>query len=190
MTQLFQSIYHETTHSSIGRYIENLEKVGALAKVCNSYQDIENKYLYSSKYIISKEKCRELVSLFTSTFSSTITHTSLLSLSIPISSSISSVSLLGTTKGAELSKVSQNDSVINENNNILPEEEQLVYRGRRIYSDVCSYWNEEKHDVIPAGQMTKQKYCDKVFGQNNWFEFDRRGSIYNITYSLNKKDFL
>lgn len=190
MTRLFQSIYHETTHSSIGRYIENLEKVGALAKVCNSYQDIENKYLYSSKYIISKEKCRELVSLFTSTFSSTITHISLLSLSIPTSSSISSVSLLGTAKGAELSKLSQNDPLINENNNILPEEEQLIYRGRRIYSDVCSYWNEEKHDVIPAGQMTKQKYCDKVFGQDSWFEFDRKGSIYNITYSLNKKAFL
>ena len=55
--------------------------------------------------------------------STTITHTSLSSLSIPtssLSSSLSSVSLLGTTKGAELSKVSQNDSVINENNNILP----------------------------------------------------------------------
>ena len=84
MTQLFQSIYHEGSHSSICRYIENLEKVGALAKVCNSYQDIENKYLYSSKYIISKEKCRELVSLFISTFSTIITHKSL-------SSSLSSI---------------------------------------------------------------------------------------------------
>lgn len=186
MTQLFQSIYHEGSHSSIGRYIENLEKVGALAKVCDSFQDIENKYLYSSKYIISKEKCRELISLFISTFSTTITH-KLLSSSL---STLSSVSLLGTAKGAECIKKYTLDTLINENNKILPEEEQLVYRGRRIYSDVCSYWNEEKHNVIPAGQMTKQRYCDKVFGQNNWFEFDRRGSIYNITYSLNKKAFL
>lgn len=194
MTQLFQSIYHEGSHSSIGRYIENLEKVGALAKVCNSYQDIENKYLYSSKYIISKEKCRELVSLFISTFFTTITHislsSSLSSLSSIPTSSLSSVSLLGTAKGANCIKKYTFDTLIEENNRVLPEEEQLIYRGRRMYSEVCSYWNEEKHDVIPAGQMTKQRYCDKVFGQNNWFEFDRRGSIYNITYSLNKKAFL
>ena len=40
------------------------------------------------------------------------------------------------------------------------------------------------------GRMTKQDYLNKVFGQNNWFEFDRRGSIYNLTYSLNKKKYL
>lgn len=192
LTHLFDRTFYETTngysHDTISRYIKNLCKVGALARVCDGYQDVENKYLYSSKYIISKEKCRELVSLFIHTFSSTLSHSSLSSiLSYPLSSNIHSIPIRDCVGRKTANSVY---FFIQYNNEILPEEEQLVYKGRRIYSDVCSYWNEEKHDNIPVGQMTKQKYCDKVFGQNNWFEFDRRGSIYNITYSLNNKAFL
>ena len=80
--------------------------------------------------------------------------------------------------------------MMNWNNSRLPEEEQLSYNGRRIYAEVCSYVNEEKHNDIPVGTITKQQYCDKVFGQGNWFEFDRKGSIYNLTYSLNNKEYL
>lgn len=196
LTHLFGRIFQETTngysHDTMSRYIKNLCKVGALARVCDGYQDVENKYLYSSKYIVSKEKCRELISLFISSFSSTLSYNPLSSILSSISSSSSLSSNLYTIpiRDCELRGVDKCVKMTQYNNEILPEEEQLVYKGRRMYSDVCSYWNEEKHDNIPVGQMTKQKYCDKVFGQNNWFEFDRRGSIYNITYSLNNKAFL
>lgn len=187
---------------SIHRYISNLVEIGAMAMVKNGYYNKATSYQYSAKYIISKDKLRELVSLFLSTFTS-IYNTSLTYSSLSTSSlSTSSLSSLSNTyifpsysdlKGAEISKMCRNDTVedmINWNNSILPEEEQMTYKGRRIYADVCSYVNEEKHEKIIPGTMTKQKYCDKVFGQNNWFEFDRRGSIYNLTYSLNKKEYL
>lgn len=186
----------EDNNKRIGRYIEKLTEIGAISKVSHAYTDLSNNYLYSSKYIISKDKLRDLVTLFTHTFHSTL-HTSL-------SSYLSSSShtyihtythnLSLSTLGDMFGGVCRNDTVINEiimrNNEVLPDEEKISYTGRRMYSEVCSYLNEEKHDKIPAGQMTKQMYCDKIFGQNNWFEFDRRGSIYNLTYSLNKKAYL
>ena len=188
---------------SIHRYISNLEEVGAIAMVKNGYYNKATSYQYSAKYIISKDKLRELVNLFLSTFTS-IYNTSLtyslstlsLSSSLSISSSLSntySFPSYSNLKGAEMSRMSQNDTVkamINWNNSRLPEEEQMTYKGRRIYADVCSYVNEEKHEKIIPGTMTKQKYCDKVFGHDNWFEFDRKGSIYNLTYSLNNKEYL
>ena len=178
---------------SIHRYISNLVEIGAMAMVKNGYYNKATSYQYSAKYIISKDKLRELVNLFLSTF------ISIYNTSLTYSSSSSSLSntyifpSYSDLKGAEISKMCRNDTVedmINWNNSILPEEEQMTYKGRRIYADVCSYVNEEKHEKIIPGTMTKQKYCDKVFGQNNWFEFDRRGSIYNLTYSLNKKEYL
>ena len=192
---------------SIHRYISNLVEIGAMAMVKNGYYNKATSYQYSAKYIISKDKLRELVSLFLSTFTSiyntSLTYSLLLSTSSISTSSISTLSssLSNTylfpsysdSKGANRSNMSQNDTVedmINWNNSILPEEEQMTYKGRRIYADVCSYVNEEKHEKIIPGTMTKQKYCDKVFGHDNWFEFDRRGSIYNLTYSLNKKEYL
>ena len=180
---------------SIHRYISNLAEVGAIAMVKTGYYNKATSYQYSAKYIISKDKLRELVSLFLSTFTS-IYNTSLTSSLLSTSSSLSNTYIFPSysdLKGAEISKMCRNDTVenmINWNNSILPEEEQMTYKGRRIYADVCSYVNEEKHEKIIPGTMTKQKYCDKVFGQNNWFEFDRRGSIYNLTYSLNKKEYL
>ena len=185
---------------SIHRYISNLVEIGAMAMVKNGYYNKTTSYQYSAKYIISKDKLRELVSLFLSTFTS-IYNTSLISSLSSLSTSSLSSSLSNTyifpsysdSNYAEISKMCRNDTVenmINWNNSILPEEEQMTYKGRRIYADVCSYVNEEKHEKIIPGTMTKQKYCDKVFGQNNWFEFDRRGSIYNLTYSLNKKEYL
>lgn len=197
LTQLFQNRAQETTngyaHDTMARYLNNLAEVGAIAKVCNAYTDLDNHYLYSSRFICSKEKLRELISLFISTFYTTITHSSLSSSLSTYSSSYIFNPLLGTTKGGRNGKCAQMytvDELINRNNEILPEEEQMVYNGRRIYAECCSYWNEEKHDNIPAGQMTKQRYCDKVFGHNNWFEFDRRGSIYNLTKSLNEHTYL
>lgn len=197
MTQLFQNRVQKTTngyaHDTVIRYLNNLEKVGAITKVCNAYTDLDNHYLYSSRFICSKEKLRELVSLFISTFYTSTSHILLLLSSSSISSythtlsSFISYPLLGTMKGG---KKEECVKMIQQNNEILPDEEQMRYNGRRIYSEVCSFWNEEKHDDIPAGQMTKQKYCDKIFGQNNWFEFDRRGSIYNITKSLNQNTYL
>ena len=185
---------------SIHRYISNLVEIGAMAMVKNGYYNKATSYQYSAKYIISKEKLRELVSLFLSTFTSiyntSLTYSLLSTSSLSTSSSLSNTYIFpsySNSKGAEISKMCQNDTVedmINWNNSILPEEEQMTYKGRRIYADVCSYVNEEKHEKIIPGTMTKQKYCDKVFGQNNWFEFDRRGSIYNLTYSLNKKEYL
>ena len=180
---------------SIHRYISNLVEIGAMAMVKNGYYNKATSYQYSAKYIISKDKLRELVNLFLSTFTS-IYNTSLTYSLLSTSSSLSNTYIFpsySNLKGAEISKVCRNDTVedmINWNNSILPEEEQMTYKGRRIYADVCSYVNEEKHEKIIPGTMTKQKYCDKVFGQNNWFEFDRRGSIYNLTYSLNKKEYL
>lgn len=189
LTHLFDRSFHENS-SMMEHYIVDLEKVGALAHVCSGYQDVKNKYLYSSKYIVSKEKCRELISLFISTFSSTLSHSSLSTLLSSYTSSLSSNISSIFIRELERRAFDKCVEMIQQNNEILPEEEQLIYKGRRMYSEVCSFWNEEKHDVIPLGQMTKQKYCDKIFGQNKWFEFDRRGSIYNITYSLNKKAFL
>ena len=185
---------------SIHRYISNLVEIGAMAMVKNGYYNKATSYQYSAKYIISKDKLRELVNLFLSTFTSiyntSLTYSLLSTSSISISSSLSNTYLFpsySNSKGAEMSRMSRNDTVedmINWNNSILPEEEQMTYKGRRIYADVCSYVNEEKHEKIIPGTMTKQKYCDKVFGHDNWFEFDRRGSIYNLTYSLNKKEYL
>ena len=185
---------------SIHRYISNLVEIGAMAMVKNGYYNKATSYQYSAKYIISKDKLRELVNLFLSTFISiyntSLTYSLLSTSSLSTSSSLSNTYIFPSysdLKGAKISKVCQNDTVedmINWNNSILPEEEQMTYKGRRIYADVCSYVNEEKHEKIIPGTMTKQKYCDKVFGQNNWFEFDRRGSIYNLTYSLNKKEYL
>ena len=180
---------------SIHRYISNLVEIGAMAMVKNGYYNKATSYQYSAKYIISKDKLRELVNLFLSTFTS-IYNTSLTYSLLSTLSSLSNTYIFPSysdLKGAEMSRMSRNDTVnsmINWNNSILPEEEQMTYKGRRIYADVCSYVNEEKHEKIIPGTMTKQKYCDKVFGQNNWFEFDRRGSIYNLTYSLNKKEYL
>ena len=182
---------------SIHRYISNLVEIGAMAMVKNGYYNKATSYQYSAKYIISKDKLRELVNLFLSTFKSiyntSLTYSSSLS---TLSSSLSNTYIFpsySNSNYAKISKMCRNDTVedmINWNNSILPEEEQMTYKGRRIYADVCSYVNEEKHEKIIPGTMTKQKYCDKVFGQNNWFEFDRRGSIYNLTYSLNKKEYL
>lgn len=193
MTQLFQRTYYDTARTTISRYIRNLAEVGALARVCDSYKDLENGYLYSCRYICSKEKLRELVSLFINTFYTPITHTSITT-SITLLHTFHSLPSLVPAKWGNLAKCIQKytvvDELIKKNNDMLPEEEKMTYNGRRIYSDVCSYLNEEKHENIPAGQMTKQKYCDKVFGQNNWFEFDRKGSIYNLTKSLNENTYL
>ena len=185
---------------SIHRYISNLVEIGAMAMVKNGYYNKATSYQYSAKYIISKDKLRELVNLFLSTFTSiyntSLTYSSSLSSLSSLSSSLSNTYIFpsySNSNYAKISKMCQNDTVedmINWNNSILPEEEQMTYKGRRIYADVCSYVNEEKHEKIIPGTMTKQKYCDKVFGQNNWFEFDRKGSIYNLTYSLNKKEYL
>ena len=185
---------------SIHRYISNLVEIGAMAMVKNGYYNKATSYQYSAKYIISKDKLRELVNLFRSTFTSiynsSLTYSLLSTSSISTSSSLSNTYIFPSysdSKGAEMSRVCRNDTVedmINWNNSRLPEEEQMTYKGRRIYADVCSYVNEEKHEKIIPGTMTKQKYCDKIFGHDNWFEFDRRGSIYNLTYSLNKKEYL
>ena len=185
---------------SIHRYISNLVEIGAMAMVKNGYYNKATSYQYSAKYIISKDKLRELVNLFLSTFTSiyntSLTYSLLSTSSISTSSSLSNTYIFPSYSDlnyANRPSMSQNDTVedmINWNNSILPEEEQMTYKGRRIYADVCSYVNEEKHEKIIPGTMTKQKYCDKVFGQNNWFEFDRRGSIYNLTYSLNNKEYL
>ena len=186
---------------SIHRYISNLVEIGAMAMVKNGYYNKATSYQYSAKYIISKDKLRELVSLFLSTFTSiyntSLTYSLLSTSSLLLSSSslsntyiFPSYSNLNYAKYPECIKKYTVEDMINWNNSILPEEEQMTYKGRRIYADVCSYVNEEKHEKIIPGTMTKQKYCDKVFGQNNWFEFDRRGSIYNLTYSLNKKEYL
>lgn len=183
--------YSEDNAHIIARKLNYLASIGALAKVCKEYTDLENGYLYSSQYIISKEKLRELVSLYIHTFSSSLTHTSISY--TPISTTLSSYNLsfplLCDAKDAEFDSVSV---LLAKNNAILPDEEQMRYSGRRIYSEVCSYWNEEKMHTSPKeiGRMTKQDYLNKVFGQNNWFEFDRRGSIYNLTYSMNKKKYL
>lgn len=182
---------------SINRHIKYLEEVGAMAMVKNGYYDKTAGYQYSAKYIISKDKLRDLVKLFLSSFTS-IYHTSLIysSLSISTLSTSSTYPLFPSysdLNAAKYPSMSQNDTVkamMNWNNSRLPEEEQMTYNGRRIYAEVCSYVNEEKHKDIPAGTITKQQYCDKVFGQDNWFEFDRKGSIYNLTYSLNNKDYL
>lgn len=185
---------------SIHRYISNLVEIGAMAMVKNGYYNKATSYQYSAKYIISKDKLRDLVNLFLSTFTSI--YNSSLTYSLLSISSLSSSSSLSNTyifpsysdlKGAEYSKCIKKytvEEMINWNNSILPEEEQMTYKGRRIYADVCSYVNEEKHEKIIPGTMTKQKYCDKVFGHDNWFEFDRKGSIYNLTYSMNKKEYL
>ena len=181
---------------SIHRYISNLVEIGAMAMVKNGYYNKATSYQYSAKYIISKDKLRELVNLFLSTFTSIYNTSLTYSLLSTSSLSLSNTYIFPSYSDlnyAKISKVCRNDTVedmINWNNSILPEEEQMTYKGRRIYADVCSYVNEEKHEKIIPGTMTKQKYCDKVFGQNNWFEFDRRGSIYNLTYSLNKKEYL
>ena len=181
---------------SIHRYISNLVEIGAMAMVKNGYYNKATSYQYSAKYIISKDKLRELVNLFLSTFTSIYNTSLTYSLLSTSSLSLSNTYIFPSYSNlnyAKISKVCRNDTVedmINWNNSILPEEEQMTYKGRRIYADVCSYVNEEKHEKIIPGTMTKQKYCDKVFGQNNWFEFDRRGSIYNLTYSLNKKEYL
>lgn len=179
--------YSEDNAHIIADKLKYLTQVGALARVCNEYRDLENSYLYSSQYIISKEKLRELVSLYKHTFSSLLTHTSITY--TLLSSNYLSSPLLCESKGADFDNVSD---LLNRNNAILPDEEQMQYHGRRIYSEVCSYWNEEKMHTNPKeiGRMTKQDYLNKVFGQNNWFEFDRRGSIYNLTYSMNKKKYL
>lgn len=183
---------------SINRHIKYLEEVGAMAMVKNGYYDKTTSYQYSAKYIISKDKLRELVNLFLLSFTS-IYHTSLIYSLSSISTSSSTLSIYSLfpsysdLNAAKYPSMSQNDTVkamMEWNNSRLPEEEQLSYNGRRMYAEVCSYVNEEKHDKILPGTMTKQMYCDKVFGQNNWFEFDRKGSIYNLTYSLNKKEYL
>ena len=187
----------DTNNNVIQRHIKYLIEVGALARVSNGFIDATSHFQYAAKYIVSKDKLRELVNLSISTFSTIYTLSSIsYTLSTLSSSNIHSYSILSSysdAKGAEMSRMSQNDTVkamMDWNNSRLPEEEQMTYNGRRIYAEVCSYVNEEKHKDIPAGTITKQQYCDKVFGQNNWFEFDRKGSIYNLTYSLNNKDYL
>lgn len=187
----------DTNNNVIQRHIKYLIEVGALARVSSGFIDTTSHFQYAAKYIVSKDKLRELVNLSISTFSSIYTLSSITyTLSSSLSSNTHSYSILSSysdAKGAEMSKISQNDTVENTmdwNNARLPEEEQMTYNGRRIYAEVCSYVNEEKHKNIPAGTITKQQYCDKVFGQNSWFEFDRRGSIYNLTYSLNNKNYL
>lgn len=187
---------------SIHRYISNLEEVGAIAMVKNGYYNKAANYQYSAKYIISKDKLRDLVKLFLVSFTS-IYHTSISYTHSTISSTylsyssyssfIYSLPSYSNLNYANRPSMSQNDTVkamMNWNNSRLPEEEQMAYNGRRIYAEVCSYVNEEKHKDIPVGTITKQQYCDKVFGQDNWFEFDRKGSIYNLTYSLNNKEYL
>lgn len=176
---------------SIHRYISNLVEVGAMAMVKNGYYDKVTSYQYSAKYIISKDKLRDLVKLFLSSFTS-IYSTPISSFTHSISSTYSFPSY-SNLNYANYPGVCRNDTVkaiMEWNNARLPEEEQMAYNGRRIYAEVCSYINEEKHEEILPGTITKQQYCDKVFGQGNWFEFDRKGSIYNLTYSLNKKEYL
>ena len=186
---------------SIHRYISNLVEIGAMAMVKNGYYNKTTSYQYSAKYIISKDKLRELVSLFLSTFTSiyntSLTYSLLSTSSIStLSSSLSNTYIFPSYSDSNYAKYPECikkytvEDMINWNNSILPEEEQMTYKGRRIYADVCSYVNEEKHEKIIPGTMTKQKYCDKVFGHDNWFEFDRKGSIYNLTYSLNNKEYL
>ncbi|CAJ0610706.1 unnamed protein product [Cylicocyclus nassatus] len=82
------------------------------------------------------------------------------------------------------------DTLLAWNNDQLPEDEKLSFTGRRAYAQVNSYINEDKHDTIAPGAMTIQKYCNKVFGEDNWLEFDRRGSIYNLTRTLNGRGYL
>lgn len=180
----------ENNSNVLQRHIKYLIEVGALARVSGGFIDTTSYFQYSAKYIVSKDKLRELINLSISTFSSiystTLTY-------YPISTSSYSLLSYGDANVAEMSEMSQNDTVenmINWNNARLPEEEQLSYNGRRMYAEVCSYINEEKHKDIPAGTITKQQYCNKVFGESNWFEFDRKGSIYNLTYSLNNRDYL
>lgn len=190
----------DTNNNVIQRHIKYLIEVGALARVSNGFIDTTSHFQYAAKYIVSKDKLRELVNLSISTFSSIYTLSSisytLSTLSTLSSSNIHSYSILSSysdAKGAKYQNCIQNHTVenmMNWNNSRLPEEEQLSYNGRRMYAEVCSYVNEEKHKDIPVGTITKQQYCDKVFGQGNWFEFDRKGSIYNLTYSLNNKEYL
>lgn len=184
----------DTNTNVIQRHIKYLIEVGALARVSNGFIDTTSHFQYAAKYIVSKDKLRELINLSISSFLSKYTLSSI-SYTLPTSNTHTYISLssYGDAKGAKYQNCIQNHTVENMmkwNNARLPEEEQMTYNGRRIYAEVCSYVNEEKHKDIPAGTITKQQYCDKVFGQNNWFEFDRKGSIYNLTYSLNNKDYL
>ena len=185
----------DTNTNVIQRHIKYLIEVGALARVSNGFIDTTSHFQYAAKYIVSKDKLRELINLSISSFLSkyTLSSISYTSLSSSNTHTYISLSSYGDAKGAKYQNCIQNHTVENMmkwNNARLPEEEQMTYNGRRIYAEVCSYVNEEKHKDIPAGTITKQQYCDKVFGQNNWFEFDRKGSIYNLTYSLNNKDYL
>ena len=191
------------TRKRIKCKIELLEKLGALKKVCNSYKDIESGYLYSSKYIVSKDKLRELVSLiiesYTTLTNTSITYSSYLSSNTTyLSSNTIHSSIRGHIRANSSNSVSFRHSLIEYNNQLLPPEEQLRWNEdkRRIYADVNGYTNLEKqiaknpnYKRNPA-ENYKEDYCDSVFGKDNWFEFDRRGSIYNLTYSLNKHEYL
>lgn len=196
----FDTCIREDNNKRIGRYISYLAEVGAVAKVCDAHVDLENGILFSSKYIISKDKLRELVSLFIHTFSIATTTSSFSTSYISLHTYQLSLSSLGDMNDAAFrlildfpNKSLYDDTIIgliNKNNELLPEVEQMRSNGRRIYSEVCNYLNEDKHEKVEVGEMTKQRYLDKEFGQNKWFEFDRRGSIYNLTYSLNKKEYI
>ena len=185
----------ENNQQVIQRHIEYLTEIGALARVSNGFMDKTSKLQYAAKYIVSKEKLRELVKISISSFSS-IYSSSISTSSISTSSIHSTYSLFPSYNDANVAdsrkcmKKYTLEKMMEWNNEMLPEEEKITYDGRRMYADVCSFINEDKHDKIQPGTMTKQKYCDKVFGHGNWFEFDRRGSIYNLTYSLNKKAYL
>lgn len=166
--------------------IKDLIKVGAMAKVADSFIVKETCEKFSTSYIISKDRLRELVSLFISTFSSILTHSS-----ISTNTTYNTIhSLYGDTSGGTLGKMGHFDTLLAWNNDQLPEDEKLSFTGRRAYAQVNSYINEDKHDTIAPGAMTIQKYCNKVFGEDNWLEFDRRGSIYNLTRTLNGRGYL
>lgn len=180
------------------RIINDLIQVGAMAKVSDALIVENTLEKYSSSYIISKDRLREIINLFITTFSSTLTHTTIHTTytSSTTSSTTSllshniSYSTLGDICGGTLDKLGHFDTLLRWNNDRLPEDEKLSFEGRRAYAEVNSYINEEKHDTLPAGMMTIQKYANKVFGEDKWFEFDRRGSIYNLTRTLNGKGYL
>lgn len=175
--------------------IRNLIEVGAMAKVSDAMVNSSGDK-FSSSYICSKERIREIIDLFITTFVSSLTYTSTYS-SYIINTSYNIInSTYRETNYALLGKMSHFDTLLQWNNDRLPDDEQLSFDGRRAYSEVCSYRNEEKHldvngkCILPLGTMTIQKYCNKVFGEDNWMEFDRRGSIYNLTRTLNGKGYL
>ena len=210
LTRYVTHSYEESNTSDIKmfnmRALKDLQKLNVIKLYVEQkhFSNNNSEKTYSYSYVISHSNVLNLLSIFNISFSYNISNHSLSTntLFIPryVTHSyeeqdkiINNIETKYIKKGKEVKHSKEYIQYIYPLINELDRQTTTgIYRyslkenGCRPYAYICSSNKHSENNEISE----REALLNDELGENNWIEWDRSASIYNITYSYNKKDYL